>query len=205
MKKVRFIYTGSIGLNHTVATLNASAFVNDLSTVEIEPLSVVEGKQLIGELMLHKSIKIDDGTIDHLLQKTSWLLPFHIQLAIQEISELCRVSKVAGIEEIDKAFDNMVASRNNNHFEHYYSRLKAQFKKEAYRYAEALLQDLATKGTITSADLYNQAVGFGVQDQYRQILEVLMYDGYINNVGDGNTYQFNSPVVRLWWQRFVCK
>jgi uncharacterized protein len=205
MQKVQFIYTGSIGLNHTVASINASAFVNDLNSVEVEPLSMSESKLFVQELIDGKSIKMVESTIDYLLQKISWLIPFHIQLAVQEISELCRISKVATIEEVNKAFDNMVANRNNSHFEHYYSRLRSQFKSDAFKYAEVILQELAIKGRVTSAELYDHAVSFNVQDKYRQILEILVYDGYINNTGDKHTYQFNSPVVRLWWQRFICK
>ncbi|MCY7361465.1 MAG: ATP-binding protein, partial [Ignavibacteria bacterium] len=34
--KVTFIYTGSIGLNHTVSAIKGSAFINDLNSIEVE-------------------------------------------------------------------------------------------------------------------------------------------------------------------------
>jgi len=45
--KVRFIYTGSIGLNHTVAAIDSTAFINDLNTLEVGPLSEDEGRRLL--------------------------------------------------------------------------------------------------------------------------------------------------------------
>ena len=204
-EKVQFIYTGSIGLNHTVAAIQASAFVNDLNSIEVEPLSEEEATDLANHLLKTKDIQMDAATVEHLLQKISWLIPFHIQLAVHEISGLCYASKIATTELVDKAFDNMVATCNNNHFEHYYSRLKSQFKNEAFHYAAAVLDQIALTDTITTAEIYNKAVHFGVQEQYRQIIEVLAYDGYINNNSNHHNYQFNSPIVRLWWQKFICK
>jgi hypothetical protein len=203
-QKVKFIYTGSIGLNHTVATINASAFVNDLNSIEVSPLTDEEANHFIQNLIAEKSITMDNDVINYLLRKIDWLIPFHIQLAIQEIIDLSDNTKVAGKKEIDQAFDNMVATRNNNHFEHYYSRLKSQFKNEAFRYAEDLLQTTAINASITKAQIYDKAVKYEVEDRYKKILEILEYDGYINNSNTSNEYRFNSPVVRLWWQKFIC-
>ena len=205
MGRVQFVYTGSIGLNHTVAAINGSAFVNDLNSTEVEPLTPDEAYELTIELLHEKGISVDDATVAHLLQKIRWLIPFHIQLSVQEIGDLCRQTKAATADTVDKAFEQMVASRNNNHFEHYYSRLNSQFKGKEARYAEELLQRAATNGSISTGEIYDQAVAFDVTGRYRQVLEVLTYDGYINNNSQPQAYEFNSPVVRMWWQNFICK
>src|SRR5579859_4294634 len=49
--KVRFIYTGSVGLNHTVAAIDSTAFINDLNTIEIEPLNKAEARQFLHQLL----------------------------------------------------------------------------------------------------------------------------------------------------------
>ncbi|MEI9955542.1 MAG: hypothetical protein WDM90_04345 [Ferruginibacter sp.] len=56
--KVTFIYTGSIGLNHTVSAINATAFINDLNSVEVEPLQKEEAASLLQELIAIKQLKI---------------------------------------------------------------------------------------------------------------------------------------------------
>lgn len=201
--RVQFIYTGSIGLNHTVATINATAFVNDLNSIEIEPLSMSEAKLLVQELFADKAIEIHDDVINHLLHTIDWLIPFHIQLAVQEISSVCLSRKMATVEDVNTAFSNMITLRNNNHFEHYYSRLKSQLKRESCLYAEAILKIVADKGIVTKAELYNEAVGMNLQDNYRQIVELLVYDGYINNNQNPFNYRFNSPILRMWWQKFI--
>jgi hypothetical protein len=203
--KVQFIYTGSIGLNHTVSAISASAFINDLNSVEVEPLTYNEGSELVKQLLTDKGIIIDKDAVDTLLKKVDWLIPFHIQLAIQEVINLAYGSNKADAALVNKAFDKIVEARNNNHFEHYYGRLKRHFKGEEFKYVDELLQRLATEGTLERSMLYDMAVAFKLEERYRHIIEILAYDGYINNTGTTNTYRFNSPIVRLWWQKFICK
>lgn len=202
--KVQFVYTGSIGLNHTVTAINASAFVNDLNSTEVEPLSLPEARQLIAILLQEKNINIGKKAVSHLLDKISWLIPFHIQLAAQEIGTVSQRTKLANIDTVNSAFESMVASRNHSHFEHYYSRLKRQFKGKEFAYAELILQLTANKGSISIAQVYDLAVAHDVKNSYRKIVEILCYDGYINNNGDKHIFRFNSPLVQLWWQKFIC-
>jgi hypothetical protein len=201
-ERVNFIYTGSIGLNHTVASIDSTAFVNDLSSIEIEALSKEDGKALLLELLATKSITIDEEAIELLLNKLEWLIPFHIQLTVQELGSLINPNKHILPEHIDLAFEKMIEARNNNHFEHYSSRLKSQFKGGTLAYAEALLQKMATDITLTKAQLFDLASTFNQEQNFRQVIELLAYDGYIHNTGDVNVYRFNSPIVRMWWQKF---
>jgi len=203
--KVSFIYTGSIGLNHTVSAINATAFINDLNSIEVEPLFKEEAEDFLQELLNIKQVTAEPDTITYLLDKIEWLIPFHIQLATQEILSICDKQDKLSTEIIDKAFDNLVAARNNNHFEHYYSRLKKHFKGKTFSYAEELLQTTAYNDTIDKGTAYDIAVKYGVEAEWRQVLEILMYDGYINNVGNNNKYRFNSPILKMWWLRFICK
>lgn len=204
-ERVNFIYTGSIGLNHTVASINSTAFVNDLSSVEIDALSTEDAEILLHELLLEKNITIEKDAVALLLQKLEWLIPFHIQLAVQELTLLVYKEKHIELKHIKLVFEEIIQARNNNHFEHYYSRLKSQFKGEAFNYAEEMLQKLAHEGTLTKTQMFDLSAKFNQENSYRQILEILVYDGYIHNTGDVNTYRFNSPIVRMWWQKFICK
>ena len=204
-ERVNFIYTGSIGLNHTVASINSTAFVNDLSSIEIDALSKEDAETLLLDLLLEKNITIEDNAKELLLQKLEWLIPFHIQLAVQELTSLVYNEKHIEPKHINLVFDEMIEARNNNHFEHYSSRLKSQFKSEAFNYADELLQKLAHEGMLTKTQMFDLSAKFNQENNYRQILEILVYDGYIHNTGDVNTYRFNSPIVRMWWQKFICK
>jgi hypothetical protein len=171
--------------------------------VEVEPLSTQEATQFIKQLLEERGITIEEEAITQLLQKIEWYIPFHIQLTIQEIIDLTYSTKQADIHVIDQAFSKIIESRNNSHFEHYHSRLKTQFKGQEFKYAEKLLSELTTAGTITKATLYDMAIPYNLENNSRHIIGILEADGYINNNTTPDTYRFNSPVVRMWWQKYI--
>jgi hypothetical protein len=203
-RKVKFILTGSIGLNHTVAQIGSTAFVNDLNSVEIAPLTAVEAQNFLQDLLATKNMLVDKEVAQYLLKKIGWLIPFHIQLAVQEI--LTMGSPGVDIDEglVDRAFDAIVERRNENHFNHYFSRLKRQFKGDEFSFLDELLDIMARQGVMAKDEIINLSVKYNLMQKWKNITDILIYDGYINNNPEG-IYQFNSPVVRMWWQRFICK
>jgi len=201
--KVRFIYTGSVGLNHTVAAIGSTAFINDLNTIEIEPLNRAEARQFLNELLAPRRIRMGPMAQDYLLTQLEWLIPFHIQLLVQELLRQVSPDELIDEQHVDRAFAEIISTRNDNHFAHYYSRLKVQFKGPALKYTLAILNKIASAGSIARVRLLDEAAVFDVMEQYRQIIEILVYDGYINNVGDPEVYRFNSPVVRMWWRKCI--
>lgn len=205
INKVRFIYTGSIGLNHTVAAIDSTAFINDLNTLEIDPLSKPEARSLLAALLGARDVSIMPEASEHLLNKLEWLIPFHIQLLVQELLRIVQPDHCVDLSHVDLAFDEIIAARNDNHFAHYFSRLKVQFKGEELTYALEILKMMAESGIITRAQLVDQSALFNTEHQYKKIVEILVYDGYINNIGDKELYRFNSPVVRMWWLKYICK
>ncbi|HTI07188.1 MAG TPA: AAA family ATPase [Puia sp.] len=205
INNVRFIYTGSIGLNHTVAAIDSTAFINDLNTLEIGPLDKAGAGLFLDQLLATRNVTITPAASDYLLKKLEWLIPFHIQLLVQEMLRKDHADNCLDVAHVDQAFDEIIVTRNDNHFAHYFSRLKVQFKGDELNYALEILKMIAESGTITRVQLLDQSALFNMEEHYKKIIEILVYDGYINNVGDGRTYRFNSPVVRMWWLKYICK
>jgi len=143
--------------------------------------------------------------LKYALKKIEWLIPFHIQLVVQEIGNLTVKDSEINSELVNQAFENIIQIRNNNHFEHYYGRLKKQFKNPELSFVIELLDKLANEGTIKKAIIFDLAVKHKFEEKWRHTLEVLVYDGHINNTGDREVYRFNSPLVRLWWKTFICQ
>jgi len=109
------------------------------------------------------------------------------------------------IPAVDQAFDEILAARNENHFAHYFSRLRIQFKGDELAYALEILRSMAETGSIDRVMMLDKAILLNLQERYRSIVEILVYDGYITNTGNPELYRFNSPVVRMWWLKYKCK
>jgi DNA polymerase III delta prime subunit len=200
---VQFIYTGSIGLENIVSKLNAIQTINDLSRLKIPPLQPAEASELIQLLLENLSFNLSKSLIDYILQKIEWLIPFYIQLVLQELKFLFRDEKLKTITKniIDRAFNKMMEQRN--HFEHWHTRLRTALKGNDYNFVKELLNIASEKETITSNEIFNLAVKYGLETSFKDLVGSLVYDGYINNEDDSHVYRYNSPILRMWWRKNV--
>lgn len=201
-ERVLFIYTGSIGLENIAGRLLSSDLINDLPPVKVGPLNEKQAKQLVREVLGSLDFTIDEPIVEYMLSKIEWLIPFYIQLFIQEIDNIFIDEGAGKVTKaiVEKAFVRMLEHRN--HFEHWQKRLRKTFKKDDYRLAEDILNHAAVKGSITSNDIVNIAVR-EKEDHYKDIVRVLVHDGYINNTEEASAYRFNSPILKTWWYKNV--
>ncbi|MEM1322599.1 MAG: ATP-binding protein [Bacteroidota bacterium] len=191
---IQFIYTGSIGLASIASKLNATAALNDLNVLEIPPLSTAEARRFTARLLKAYNVKFEDGSIDYLLSKLQWLMPFFIQLVVQVlIDEYETRRKTIDQKFIDQAIEKSSTHRNHLYFVNYYTRLEKSLPPEEAKVAKKILLEIANK-TEVPLDAFEE------HPHSRRILEMLILDGYINN--NQNAYRFNSPILRDWWKKY---
>jgi hypothetical protein len=204
-KKVQFIYTGSIGLEQIVSKLNAVQVINDLYRLKIPPLNKKESNAMIALLLGNVSFTLSEQATDYLLEKIHWLVPFYIQLMIDELRNLNRDEdlKVVDNQAVDRAIDNMLEQRQ--HFEHWHTRLRGSLRSSEYNFAKELLSLASENESITINEITDLSVKYELEGSFRDLLSSLVYDGYINNADDDKLYRFNSPLVKIWWRKNVAR
>ena len=184
--------------------MSATSTINDLHSIEIGPLKREEAIDLFTKLLGTKERTTNNNANDYLLEKIQWFIPFHIQLIVQEVANQTEKGTEITKEIIESSIESIIDLRNQNHFDHYFSRLKTQFKGDEFKYADELLKIIAKQDVINKAEAFDLSAKYSVEDQHKRILQTLMYDGYINVIKDSSNYQFNSPIVKLWWLKFIC-
>jgi hypothetical protein len=198
LNKVTFIYAGSIGLESVASKMDSIGLINDLSSIKILPLKFDDAKEFAKTLATSNSIEIQENEIEYLLQKLEWLIPFYIQLIM---NELRKVKALITPQIIDDAFDAILDNRN--HFDHWHVRLKSLADNE-YRFSKELLNTISENMTIQSNEAINIASKYSLNDdEAKEIIHSLVYDGYINNNDNAKEYRFNSPILRMWWYKNV--
>ncbi len=190
---LQFIYTGSIGLPNIATKLNSTATINDLNLIEVPPLSKLEGKEFTRKLLKTYGVRHSPKTIDYMLDKLRWLMPFFIQLIVQMLIDEYEIKeRVISKADVDQVIEKASNHRNNIYFESYYSRLDKSLTKAESMLAKIILSEIAIKDQIP-LDNYTD------QREAQSVLEVLEFDGYINSHQD--CYSFNSPILQLWWRK----
>lgn len=203
MKKVKFIYAGSISLQAIVDNIDSSHTTNDLYSFDFKPFSNKESKELIVMIFKGSEYKINDKTIKYLIEQVEWLIPFHIQIILDEAHKYCVGNKSFVFTQ--RIIDEAIKSALNikSYFQHWNTRLKKVLKGNDYKFANELLNNLSNSELIETKDVVNLAEKYKVMENYKNIIYVLEYDGYINNKNESKVYKFNSPILKLWWNKNV--
>lgn len=207
--KVQFVFTGSIGLGNIVKKIGQSNLIMDLAPVPIPPLSAEEATTLIRDLVqglkdFHNiDLPLPETCIAYLLEKIDWLIPYYIQIVIDELCDIHEEGIPIDREAVDEALLRIIKNKykHDNYFDHWKSRLKSAFDDLAqYNLARELLNQLSMNQKVDGAVFHDLGVKHGVlEPQY--VKGVLEYDGYINE--HEGRFRFNSPILKAWWYKNV--
>lgn len=192
-QKILFIYTGSIGLNNTVAKVEASITIGDLYSIEVPPLTQEEATDFISQLL-----PIPAPEMDYLLARIQWHIPYYIQTIVEELRKLLRKNPECTPETVDAAIEKAI-SQMSSVFKHWKERLSKTFDKNEYKLALTILNTIADKDEMDYLTMLNMATKLKVKD-LKQILNVLHHDGYLNQPAASHPYRFNSPILKIWWK-----
>ena len=201
---LQFVYTGSTGLNNVVKKLNELDLINDIPSIPIEPFSQDEVKFLIKRLVLgfkedNEYFEIDDKTIEYILKKIRWRLPYYIQIIVEELFEYYDENeKIIDASIVEMVISDIVKANSNhqNYFENWKRRLRTAFKNEEYDFAVSVLNYISKNDVISHAGFHDMSIQYKVDD-FKYVSDVLMHDGYISE--DNKNYGFNSILLKEWW------
>ncbi|TYQ16599.1 UNVERIFIED_CONTAM: hypothetical protein Cloal_3164 [Acetivibrio alkalicellulosi] len=207
-KKIYFVYAGSIGLENIASQMGCSSTINDLDILEIKPFDRLQGKHFTKELIENLETNFPNEIIDYILDKIDFLVPFFIQIIVNETDNICRhegVKKVTN-DFVDKAIDNIINSRNI-YFVHWKDRLNTSFNdKNEVNFAIKILNILSKNKEVDFLEIKRVSEDEGLSNKLGDIINLLKYEGYIMNVIDSeDKYAFISPILKKWWFEHVAK
>lgn len=200
--KISFVYTGSIGLENLVLSIDEPRSISDLGHFTIPPLSNEEAKRLITQIIDGDDIQFSEENRKYFLSKLSWLLPYFIQVMMSEMDGLCREKHTRQIskEIIDEAFTNALGNRS--YFEHWLVRLRSIFKGNDFSCAKEVLKIAALKNGLDYYELQDAIAKFNIEDA-APLVNILLHDGYLVKDEASRKYRFNSPLLQAWWLKNI--
>lgn len=196
--RISFCYTGSIGLENLVLSIDEPRAISDLGNFIIPPLSDSEGISLINQILDGDDYEYPDNDKQYFLQKLKWLIPYFIHVVMSEIETICIEAGKKKIthEVIDHAFERGL--HNRSYFEHWLVRLRSIFKGNDFSCAKEILNIAAKKDGIDNYELHNTITKFDISDS-AVIINTLTHDGYLIREETISKYRFNSPLLQAWW------
>ncbi|MHC1777773.1 MAG: hypothetical protein AB9834_20405 [Lentimicrobium sp.] len=200
-KNCTFVLAGSIGLEHVVGSLDRPKLINDLHPVRIESLSRDEAMQLITQLTHSATVKYTPELIEILLDRIEHLIPYFIQLMVEEIDGILHNEgrHIPEAKDIETAFESIV--KKNTSLNDWKDRLKVPYVgADEALFCYKILLILSHKGCITIQEIYNEASLLTFPGNYMNIISMLIRDGYLTEELNG-IYKFTSPLLQVWWKK----
>ncbi len=204
-KKIRFVYSGSIGLGNLAESIDATKTINDLSDFPFPVLKEEEAISMIDQLTIHPDVKFNREVKKHLIESIHWLMPYYIQVILSEAETIMTESgnpTFVTREIIDRAISEALSKRT--YFEHWYTRLNTAFREKDRDFALNVLNQAAgSERGVSKTSVFDLALKHDIKNErMHRILRTLEYDGYLS-FNEDRIYHFNSTLLKKWWERNI--
>jgi hypothetical protein len=198
-RKIRFVVASSIGLVPILSQARLSATLNTFTPFGLAPWDAPTTRGALVALANHVKVEWADDGPDAVIQRLGACIPHHVQVFWRALREDARQRGVPRVtaDDVERVFrTELLGSREHSELDHYEERLLPMLGSRLLPLAIDLLSEAAIVGPLTIPALQRLAADYPGH-QLREVLDVLLHDGYLHQGHD--TYTFPSNYLREWW------
>ena len=197
-----FIVSGSIGLEPLVHRLGIPDRINHLYPVRLQPWDRATSVECLNRLAAGEGLKVEDGAADAVYDALGLGIPHHVQSFFARIRDFAtlRATSVVTVEDVRHVYrTGLLGPFGQNDLVHYETRLKDGLDDQTFSVAMEILAEAATQGVFTRRarrclEQQYEALVSDIRGRVADAIEVLVHDGYIEDVTNG--HRFPSKLLR---------
>ena len=208
-KRLRFLFTGSIGLHLVLRSLRAAGNtndpVNDMLSLTVPPMAPQDTTDLAAALL--EETRAARPHIPDLASRIASEVggfPYYVHHVVDQLDQLQRPPL---LEDVSAAVDKLVYDPHDPaNFNYYVNRLSSYYADDEGALALVVLDTVAgLSSPVPIPELLNlcRHRDPSLQDEaLREVLTVLAEDHYIQprKSAAGTTYDFRWQLVKRWWK-----
>lgn len=211
-RKVRWLVSGSVGLDTLVQEHGMSDTINSMSHQGLEAYSDDVALAMLGELASSYGIELSDEDARNIVATVQWPQPYYLQMAFHHLRVLITehvASSPASLIEL--AIDKMIQPGTDNDFHHWEQRLVQQLCRADADHALALLNIAAAtpEGAraenllATLHERMSNATAEEAKKNFIRLRDILLRDAYwwADETSGAKRYRFHLEPLRRWWLR----
>ena len=207
--RLRFLFTGSIGLHLVLRSLreagNTNDPVNDMLSLTVPPMAQRGTCELAEALLLETcAAPLDIPRLASEIAEQVGGFPYYVHHVVDQLDQLRRQPK---LEDVSAAVAHLVYDPHDPaNLNYYVSRLSSYYADDKRVRALLVLDTLARQPTLTSVpDLLNLCKHHDpalADEQFLEVLTILSEDHYIerSKCASGVAYDFRWPLIKKWWK-----
>lgn len=207
-RKVRWLFTGSIGLDTIARRHGFEGALVDLEIFPLKPFSLETAKGFLQQIAEKNEVVMTEEAASTICERLGWLSPYYLE----KIGEAA-CDRVSRGQEVDrKAADQATESLLDSTYRMYWSTWREHLDKN-YPEPErtrlfTVLAEIARSPDGTSFNTLlltlNPAGGEPLaESSLRGYLDTLEADGYLTPNPERSRFHFQMNLLREWWQRYV--
>ena len=207
--KLRFLFTGSIGLHLVIRNLQKEGYandpVNDMLTEAVSPIAHRHTCDLAAGLLVNTRAAPEQIPIlaSQIAEEVGGY-PYYVHHIVDLLQKLTRE---IDHDDVTAAVNTLVYDPHDpTHLNHYVSRLSTYYDDSEQRLALIVLDVMATlmkpKQVASIAELSRVRDSAISDEQVRATLRLLAQDHYVipHQTSDGLAYDFRWSLVKRWWR-----
>jgi hypothetical protein len=207
---VRFLLTGSIGIDTVLRRLNLGDTMNDCRPIEMFPPTPNAAREFVLARAKENYIPVSEEIVSEILHfiDPHWYYP--LQIFLDEIKNWARKNgREPAVDDLRAIYADELVRKGNENLKHMWDKLTEIFDPLGARFAQALLKDLCKIPAGFSRDELQQihlrefpTDDPGQRADFSFVLNVLRHDGYLiqDTQGEQKT-RFASNLLRDYWSR----
>ena len=211
-KKVRWLITGSIGLDTIARRYGLEGAFVDFETFVLEPFTIAEALSYVRDpamqQMFNHRFDASDADFEAIFSQLGWLAPYYLNLVANEvrpsIAGAAGEPATATRADLDAAFDKLLQPNRKSAFAIWREHIDKNLPKPDRAIAKNVLDFLSKRGSEGENEntLLAQVSSIGSVKipQLREILAMLGNDGLIVKVD--RRYTLRSGLVRRYWEEY---
>lgn len=204
--RIRFVVTGSIGIEPVLRQAGLSATLNAFTSFELGAWSLDVSVGCLQALANQYGLEISAEVAAHMVETLGYAIPHHVEMFFDKVYEECRRKNTnrVSFDLVNQAYQTgMLSIRGHVELSHMEERLKMVLGPELQALTLECLTEAALSPQLTpDAAMFLAAEhNFDSRDSVdvlREILGILEHDGYLRRESDGS-YVFQSRLLRDWW------
>ena len=207
--RLRFLFTGSIGLHLILRSLrkagNANDPVNDMLSLTVPPMADEDTSALAAALLQEtRAVRAEIPGLASRIAKEVGGFPYYVHHVVDQLDQLRHPPT---LEDVSSAVDHLVYdSADPAHFNYYVNRLSSYYAAYEESLALLVLDTMATQASpVPIPELLNLCKHRDpslADERLREVLTMLNQDHYIEleESASGAAYDFRWRLVKRWWK-----
>lgn len=219
-RKVRWLFTGSIGLDTIAKRGEIGGALVDLTLFPLEPFDRPAARVFLEHLsrtgQVFRPFRLDEAAFDRLATELGWLAPYYLEKIANAIRPSGPVDPdglpLATVQDVDAAFNTLLDPLHRNGFVVWEEHLAKNFPRDEADALRDVLGACARQPGGERLDTLFSRLGAPPwslgRRALRDRLDVLITDGYLTATAtatgeeEESRFRFRSGLLRRYWLRY---